>query len=118
MNRLKRDGLILAAAVAALTTASSVATQHVARLLGHHPMLGQPVAAGLYQPFAWLAWESQPWAGNVRPAFWWPNMTTAGLFALGTLVFLVVVFNSNGKHKPKPFPDVHGDGRFAARDEI
>jgi hypothetical protein len=63
-TKAKRAAAILGAALLTGTALSSVATQDIATRLDHHPALGQPIAAGLYEPYAWITWQQQPWAAS------------------------------------------------------
>src|SRR5579859_1497897 len=116
-NMTVREKLgVLGIGLLGTTALSSVATQWVARLLNDHPALGQNLF-GFYEPFGWIEWQNAPWAANVRPAFFWPNVGAASL-ALALFVCVVLKNFKGGGRKPKPFPDVHGSASWATMDDI
>ncbi len=115
MSKTKKAALF-GAGLLTLAGANIGATQYVAHRLGYHPALG-PTVAGVYPPWKWATWQSEVWADRVRPAFYWPDGAAFGL-AFCTLLLAARSTFSNGPRQPHPFPDVHGDGRFARKDEI
>lgn len=106
-RKAKIAGGILAATLLATTALSSWATQSVAGRFEHHPLLGQPIAASFYQPFAWLTWQQQPWAAQFPRVFLPWKLGAMGLgFAVcaGFLGVVVRTGRSNPKRRLVPPP--------------
>lgn len=107
----------LSAGLLGATALSSVATQWVASQLGNHPALGKPVIGGLYEPFGWTVWQNEPWAGNVKSVFLYPDLGAAGL-VLAVVGAAIAASLQKSARKPRPFPDVHGSAAWATFGDI
>ena len=116
MTRFQRL-LILLGGMILLITLSSSATQWVAYQLNYHAALG-PQWQGLYQPFAWISWQNEPWAINVKPAFFYPDIGL-GIIATAFMAAAIVKnLRTPGSRQPKPHPDVHGSAAWATVEDI
>lgn len=111
---LRRLGQALGGMAALGAVAAAGATQYVAWRLDWHPALGDPLAGGVYAPWAVFDWAKRDWPA-AAPAF--VEARSGAVLAFTLAGALVLLASQRGKRRPKPHEGVHGTARWASEQE-